>query len=328
MTEAYPSNQNEPDSAMPQSAPGQSRPAITVILNNGSGADAKDEIRQLVEETIVNAGRTVVFRPLATGEDFSAVCDEAARHAQQTGGILVAAGGDGTVNTVATACLRHDVPLGVIPLGTFNFFSREFGIPADPVEAARVLLYGEVRSVNVGDVNGRLFLNNASFGLYTRIIRQREEDKSRFGRFRLVALLSAIVTLLRGQKPFAIKIALDGLEQVRRTSMVFVGNNRLQLDELDLKVARCPREDKLAVVLMKPVGRFAMAGLLLRGALRDLNDDARLDMFCAGEFSVDSKRHRVEVVIDGEVIHCGIPLVFRMLPGGLKVIVPMAEIDR
>jgi diacylglycerol kinase family enzyme len=311
-----------------ENVPGSGFRPITVILNIGSGSDVKQQIRQEITEVLTAAGHAFEIIDIPPIGDFAALCEPLVIKARRHGGMVVAAGGDGTVNTVSALCHKHDVLLGIIPLGTFNYFSRELKLPGEPAEAAKVLVTGKVRSVTVGEVNGRLFLNNASFGLYTSIIRQREQDKSRFGRFRIVALVSAILTMMRNQKPFAIKLIVEGNPQLRRTSMVFIGNNTLQLKNLELEVAQCAKEDRLAVVVMKPASRLTTVGLLLRGVLKNLNNDSRLEMFCTDSFSVESKRRKIDIVIDGEVIQCRTPLLFQVRRGALKVMVPAQEADK
>jgi diacylglycerol kinase family enzyme len=107
--------------------------------------------------------------------------------------------------------------------------------------------------------------------------------------------------------------------------MVFVGNNTFQLNNMDLHVAHCAREDRLAVVVLKSTTRFEMARLLVRGALGKLNDEARLEMFGADSLVVASKRWKIDVVVDGEVIQCQMPLSFRTVRDALRVIAPRQE---
>ncbi len=297
--------------------------AITIILNSSAGNNEKERTLQQIMSVLKERAVTIV--ELKAPDDFSLIAEQAVLEATQRGALVAVAGGDGTVNLVAALCAKHQVPLGVIPLGTFNYFARALAIPADPAAAAQVLIDGVIRPVAAGYVNQHLFLNNASFGMYTRIIRNREQDKSRFGRFRIVALLSAIVTLMRGQRPFAIKLSANGIAEVRRTAMVFFGNNTLQLDNLALDVAQCTQADRLAVVVLKPLSRLAMARLLLRGAVKHMGDDDRLEMFCADQVTVETKRRSIDVVIDGEVIRCATPLDFRVVRNGLNVITPKQE---
>jgi diacylglycerol kinase family enzyme len=297
---------------------------ITVIFNVGAGADEKQQIRRQIEQVLISSAVTLAFVEIAPADDFLATCEREVLRAKRDGGMVAAAGGDGTINSVAALCCKHDVPLGVIPLGTFNYFARELGIPADPGAAAGILLTGRLRQVTVGYVNHRLFLNNASFGLYSRIIRKREQVKSRFGRFRIVAVLSAVATLLGGQRRFAVRLVAGGVQQIRRAAMVFVGNNTMQLDNLELDVARCAREDRLAVVLLRPTTRFGMMKLLLRSAFKRLDQDENLEMFCAEKFEIETRKPVLDVVVDGEIVRCRTPLSFRVAHGALTVMAPPA----
>ena len=182
--------------------------SITIILNPSSGVNQEERIRQQITDTLGEIPKVITLMP---SDDFYGICEQAVLEAKRTDGVVVVAGGDGTVNLVAGLCCKYGVVMSIIPLGTFNYFARELMIPLDVNAAAQLLLNGQINRVRVGHVNQHLFLNNASFGLYTRIIRNREADKSRFGRFRLVAVLSAIATFLRGQL-------------LRRRSMVLSGS--------------------------------------------------------------------------------------------------------
>lgn len=291
-------------------------------MNVGSGSDEKDEVRQGILEAVHEAGGEASIVELRPGGNISKTIERAVAEAGRTGAIVVAAGGDGTINTVAGHCCRHKIPMGVIPMGTFNYFARVLGLPASPADAAAALVGGKLRTIHVGYVNDRIFLNNASFGLYTNIIRRREAHKSRFGRFRAVALASAVATLIRGQRPFAIRIVTPDGVQLRRTTTVFVCNNVFQLENLGLDQTECVQSGRLAVALLKPLRRFDTARLLWSGITRRLNDEERLEQFCAQLFNVDSRRRMIDVVVDGEVVRCTTPLAFRVAHDALQVVVP------
>ncbi|MDO9179827.1 MAG: diacylglycerol kinase family protein [Agitococcus sp.] len=299
--------------------------SMIIILNSSSGVNHTDRIRQQIMDALGSLQNKATVITLMPDNDFYGMCEQAVLQAQRTKCLLVVAGGDGTVNLVAGLCCKYGVVMGIIPLGTFNYFAREHIIPLDVAAAAQLLLEGQIRPITVGYVNQHLFLNNASFGLYTRIIRNREADKSRFGRFRLVAVLSAVATLLRGQRPFAIKATVNGVQQLYRTAMVFVGNNTFQLNNMDLHIAQFAREDRLAVLVLKPTTRIEMALLVVRGALGKLNDETRLEMFGADSLVVESKRRKIDLVVDGEVVQCHTPLSFRTARDALWVVVPKQE---
>lgn len=293
-----------------------------VLMNVGSGSNEKQQVQQDILNAIGAAGGDASILELRPGKDIAKAVEHAVIEAKRTGTIVVAAGGDGTLTMVASHCCHHMIPMGIIPLGTFNYLAREMGVPMNPAEAATALVNGRRRTINVGFLNDRMFINNASFGLYTQIIRRREADKSRFGRFRIVALLSAIATLIRGQRRFAIRIVTPDGVHVRRTAMVFVCNNVFQLENIGLAQTECIRSGRLAVALLKPLQRFGAARLLLRGLTRTLNDEANLEQFCAQMFSVDSRRKKIDVVLDGEVTRCSTPLSFRVVHNALQIVVP------
>jgi hypothetical protein len=165
---------------------------------------------------------------------------------------VVAAGGDGTLNAVARATLGTGCPYGVIPQGTFNYFARTHGIPTDTAEAARALLAAEVVPVPVGSVNDRIFLVNASLGLYPEALDLREEQEERHGRSRPVALWATVLTVLRGHRPMRIRMESEGGLVERSTLTLFVGLNRLQLEQMGWDGAEV-EEGRLAAIVLEPV---------------------------------------------------------------------------
>ncbi len=302
-------------------------PAI-VILNPAAGsAWSAGELRRLLESAVAGLGRELHFVERAGGQPLPALAAEAAAAARASGAVVIAAGGDGTVSTVAAACFLQSVPLGVIPTGTFNYFAREWGVPEEPADALLAALGGVRVQVDVGFVNGRLFINNASFGLYPRLIRERESTKARLGRRRWVAGLAALGSMLGVQRRFAVSLEADGVRQIHRATMVFVGNNALQLQQLGLEVADCISQGRLAVVVQPPLGRLRRLRQILLGLLGLLNQEAALERSCATTLVVDSKRRLIELAIDGELCRLPSPLVFTkgrqvltlMLPAGRSI---------
>lgn len=301
-------------------------PPITILMNNGSGSSRGNAVHDEIIQAFAGHHCTPAIIDINAIPDFSETSAALFQKAKEKNGIIVAAGGDGTVNAVATQCVTHGVTLGVIPLGTFNYFAREMLIPLDVAEAVRIILQGRTVKASVGKIQDRLFLNNASFGLYTNIIRQRENATYRFGRLRIVAALSAVMSLIKGHRLFNIRISSDGAQPSHhRASMVFIGNNTLQLNNLGLDVAACTRRNKLAVVILKEAGAFATARLIWRGIIKHWQDETILETFCADAFDVDTKRTSIDLVIDGEIIHCHTPLSFHVETEALSVRVPTAQ---
>ena len=197
--------------------------------------------------------------------------------------MLVAAGGDGTINAVAAAAIEHDLPLGILPIGTLNHFARDLDIPLEIEDAIDVLATGHERCVDVGTVNDRLFLNNASLGMYATIVVDRERQQRRLGRGKWSALLRATVVALRDPRPFEVTIQADGRELRRTTPFVFIGNNdyevqgpgtgqRARLDDGTLSLYVLVARDGEVGELDSPV-RFAVRQRALRVLAPEQQDD-------------------------------------------------------
>ena len=298
-----------------------------VVLNAGSG-HAETELRcSTIRSVLEDAGRTC---ELEVVEDAARLDDVAARMAAKAlaaGGILVAAGGDGTLNTVAQAAVHSACPYGVLPQGTFNYFGRTHGIPEDLADAVHALLTARLRPVQIGMVNDRIFLVNASVGLYPRLLEEREHDKRQYGRSRVVAILSALKTALRPHRSLRIALELDGKLRHLRTPTLFVGNNRLQMEQVGMKPLEHALEaGQLAALAPRPVGRLRMLALLLRGALGRLGDTDDVLAFGFRTMTVRapmlSRRRRLKIATDGEVDKLELPLRFQVLDDRLMLMVP------
>lgn len=296
---------------------------FTVILNSGSGSKTGEQMHAAITHAMAQAGAPVHIVDIGGKPNITALIKQTVADAHAQGHVVVAAGGDGTINSVAGACHRAGATMGIIPLGTFNYFARENNIPVDVDGAINVLLTGQPKTVAAGKVNDRLFLVNASFGLYTTVIRNREQVKKRFGRYRIVALASALWCLLRGRATFGVDIDTHGNTLHRDTSMVFVGNNKFQLEGLGLATAETEGPDTISMVLLKPVTRWQTARLLLRGLLRDMRSEERLEEFSASHITVQTTRKRVSCVMDGEIVDVEAPLDFVAVPDALQLICPV-----
>ena len=298
---------------------------FTVILNSGSGSKTGEQMHAAITHAMGQAGAPVTIVDIGGRPDIMAVIKQTVVQAHANGDVVVAAGGDGTINTVAGVCHRAGATMGIIPLGTFNYFARENNIPVEVDGAIKVLLTGQAKTVAAGRVNDRLFLVNASFGLYTTVIRNREQVKKRFGRYRIVALASALWCLLRGRATFGVDIESHGQILHRDTSMVFVGNNKFQLESLGLATAETEGPDTISMVLLKPVTRLQTARLLLRGLLRDMRSEERLEEFSASHITVQTTRKHIACVMDGEIVNVQAPLEFSAVPDALQLICPADE---
>jgi diacylglycerol kinase family enzyme len=297
-----------------------------IVFNPGAGSRDAATMEATIRGVLEQAGRRYDIWRVEAPRQLPVLAQRAVDCARQQQGVVVAAGGDGTINTVAQVTLHSGCPFGVLPQGTFNYFSRTHGIPLDTTEATRALLEGMIRPVQVGLLNDRVFLVNASLGLYPKLLEDREAYKQQFGRRRLVALWAGVMTLLRVHRPLRLRLEHAGEVRDLRTSTVVVGNNPLQLQQLGLPEAQAVQQGQLAAIVVRPISPLAMAWLLLRGALGQLGDADHVVHFACERLTVRPYgRRRIKVAMDGEVAWLNTPLVFQVAPNSLQLLVPTRD---
>ena len=175
-------------------AEGADRDQILIVMNPHSGKKKHGRARRPASRRDRQPPRTASCCARSRGREIEATVKRAVAEGYRT---IAAAGGDGTICAVASALVGTGCRMGVIPLGTFNYFARGKGLPEDVAEAVRILCRGRrPRPLNIGEVNGRAFLNNASLGAYSRILESRERIYARCGRSRVAAYWSVLVALL------------------------------------------------------------------------------------------------------------------------------------
>ena len=298
-------------------------PTIAVIINAGSGADndtneLKNRVSQAFDANGIEANITI-----ASG---GAELLEAAKSCAQNDDfqIIVAGGGDGTIGAVAAAIIGTKKTLGVLPLGTLNHFSKDLGIPQDVPEAVRVIAENHSTAIDVGEVNGQIFLNNSSLGLYPSIVRRRERQQ-RLGQSKWYAAFWATVSVLRRYPFFAIKLKTETEELTRRTPFIFVGNNEYEMDAFKIGTRKCLDTGKLSVYLLRRTGRLGLARLAFRSLLGLLRQTKEFEAFCTAEVLLETRRpKKLLVAFDGEVQLMETPLNYRIREKSLRVIVPPA----
>ncbi|MFY1841023.1 diacylglycerol/lipid kinase family protein [Achromobacter xylosoxidans] len=313
-----------------QQSPANGAPPLTgheplfIVLNTGSGRGDAQVLQDIIRRVLDEAGRRYQLMPIDDPSRLVATAREAVALAREAGGIVVAAGGDGTLNAVAGQVLGQGVPFGILPQGTFNYFGRRYGISQDTEAALRGLLGGELRPVQVGLLNGRLFLVNASLGLYPQLLEDREAYKQRFGRSRLVALWSGLVTLMRAPRQLSLRLDYEGRVRDLRSPTLVVGNNRLQLEHIGIDPAELDR-GHLVAMAARPVGTLALYGLLLRGLFSRLGEAEHVVSFAFDRLMVSIRgRRRVKVAMDGEISWMDTPLEFKVSDTPLPLVVPVA----
>ena len=287
------------------------------VINAASGRNDPDTTRQVIEQTLHANGRVGQLLYAKPG-DIATVARKGAVMAIARRSAVVAVGGDGTINAVAQAAYAEGCAMGVVPQGTFNYFARTHGIPTDAVGAMQALLHSAPVPVQVGLINDQVFLVNASVGLYPELLQDREAYKARFGRSRVVAFGAALATLLARHRQLQLRIERSAGVREVKTPTLFVGNNRLQLEQVGLPEAQALDEGCIAAVMLRPIGSLAMLWLLFRGAFGSLGEADTVESFKFHRMLVTPRPARVgrkvKVAFDGELSHMRAPLDFRVAP--------------
>lgn len=297
-----------------------------IVINTGSGRGDADQTRETISRVMAEAGRRFELLPVDDASKLIDTAHMAVRLAREHDGIVVAAGGDGTLNAVSSVVLETGLPFGILPRGTFNYVGRAHGISQDTETATRCLLQSHIRPAQVGLLNGRPFLVNASFGLYPRLLEDREAYKRRYGRSRWVALWSALMTLGRAHRQLKVQVEHGGTLRTLRTPTIVVDNNPLQLRQIGIGQEEELEHDHLVAITSAPVGTLALYGILLRGLMSRLGEADNVISFAFSRMTVHlGKQGYIKVATDGEVYRAKTPLVFEVSPHKLQLLVPCGD---
>jgi len=291
---------------------------IVVILNQASGALSVPANREILVGALREAGLESIVVPITNGGEIGPAVRP---HLESDCRAVVAAGGDGTVNAVAALLAGTSMNLGVIPGGTLNHFAGDLHIPNDLTEAVNVLKTGVTKLVDVGTVNGRIFLNNSGLGLYPEMVMKREEIRKHGFRKATALLLASALTLLRFPL-LRVRLEVNGRVMERFTPFVFVGNNPYEVDGLQFGMR--PRVDSgaLCVWVARRTRRFGLLRAVFQMAFKGLRGVRELDVLTTREVLISPRRKIVPVSIDGEVFKLRTPLQYEIRPAALRVIVP------
>jgi diacylglycerol kinase family enzyme len=235
---------------------------------------------------------------------------------------VVAGGGDGTLSCAAGQLAGSGRPFGILPLGTLNHLARDAGIPDDLEAAAAVIAAGHVRAIDLAEVNGRVFVNNSSVGLYPDMVRSREAQQERLGRGKRLAMFWASLASLRSFRQHRLWISAPGLEERARTPLLFVGNNRYQVNLFALGQRERLDEGLLCLYAIRARGRAHLFWAGIRGLFGRLDQQRDFVTAYVTEAEISSDRAQLTLSADGETVRMETPLRYKIRPGALQLIVP------
>jgi diacylglycerol kinase family enzyme len=280
-------------------------------MNLKSGGGKAEKFR-LADECEKRDIEPVVLQP---GDDLLQLAEDAiARGAD----VIGMAGGDGSQALVATVASRRNVPHVCVPAGTRNHFALDLGLDRNDVVGALDAFADAVeRQIDLASVNGRIFVNNASLGLYAKVVQSPEYRDAK------VSTAASILPGLLGPEAKPLDLRFDGPDADYSTAdLILVSNNPYQMDHLvDVGTRQRLNLGVLGIVAAK-IADAAQAGRLVA-----MEAAGRISRFpgwlewSAPRFEVDSGGP-VDIGIDGEALRMDPPLVFESLPCALRVRLP------
>ncbi len=294
---------------------------LPVIANGNGGAAARlgDALVPELEQAFERSNTTVEIAAVAGGELAEAI------EAGADSGRVIVAGGDGTAATAAQILSGSRVELGLLPLGTLNHLARDLGLPADLAEAAAVASHGRATPIDVGEVNGHVFVNNASIGLYPLMVRKRDALRRARGWPKWLSTVPAAWAALERLPHHRLRLDWGKGERSIVTPLLFVGNNAYSLDSGEIGSRKSISEGKLAIYAVARRRRAALIWFAFRALAGRAKPDLDFEALAECErLTVSSSGGAVEIALDGELRRLDSPIEFRIRPGALTVLVPSA----
>ncbi|HKH91854.1 MAG TPA: diacylglycerol kinase family protein, partial [Gemmatimonadaceae bacterium] len=282
---------------------------IPAIVNVASGT--AEEARKVLEEG--DAFEVHAVEPDAIASTIREVVKDGATR-------VLVSGGDGTIATAAAELLETPAELAILPGGTLNHFARDLGVSTEAAEALRLAVEGKCRGVDIGVVNGHVFLNTSSVGAYVRFVRVRERLEKRFP-YRIASALAALRILFQ-LRTFAVEVEVEGQPRIYRTPLVFigVGERELQLPTLGSRIAGGQRG--LHVMVVRSRTRARLLAIALAAVAKGVDAVARtpqLDSFLVDRCRIKLRRPTA-VAIDGELEAMHTTLEFELRRDALHVV--------
>ena len=291
---------------------------VAFILNEKAGssdAEAIERHRSRIEQ-IANGGPVFIVR---NGDDIRQKVEQAVAAGCEG---VVAGGGDGTLNAVASRLVGTSTVFGVLPLGTLNHFARDAGIPLGIDAALDVIGRGEFDRVDVGEISGLHFLNNASLGLYVRLVRHRDRQQSTLGRGKWPAFAWAMWSAFKRFPFMTLQMSIDGQDSRCRTPFLFIGNNRYEMSGLRIGRRSSLQSGALSIYLAQRAGRRRLFVLALHALLGRLGSSNDFHVFDGQRLQIFSDHETLQVATDGEITRLRTPLECRIHARALKVYLP------
>lgn len=295
---------------------------LSVVLNAASGRKDALAKERIIRERLEPAVQSFTVHAARKGNAILGAAREAVRDGAD---IIVALGGDGTQSAVAGVLAGSGKVMAVLPGGTFNYFARGLGVGETLEAALDTILSGQVATVDLGEVNGRLFLNNASFGIYPEILERREAVYKRWGRSRIAAYWSVLLALRDLRDPMHLALTVGDETRHIHTPLAFAARSPYQLEALGLDGAEAVRAGHFALFLAKGQRPVELMLAAIRLAFGNISRGQDFELVIADDLIIDTRHPTRLVAFDGEKARLTGPFHLQMHRDALSVIVPAAK---
>jgi YegS/Rv2252/BmrU family lipid kinase len=293
---------------------------LTLILNHDAGTlrglDA-GEAAETLAAAFRDRGHAVAVELHEGAQAIEAI--RRVCRGQESDAVIVG-GGDGTISAAAAAAAECGIALGVLPLGTMNLFARSLGIPIEMQAAAVALAEGQIASVDICEVNGRLFIHHVAVGMHAKLVRVRERMTYASRHGKVWASLQAWWTVVRAPPRLDAEIRADDWAFRRRTAAILVSNNLL--GEGHLPYADDPRDGELGLYVVRSRRLPDLVRLTARLAVGAIATEPHLEQWQARSVEITLAASSIDASVDGEVVSLATPLLCRSHPRGLRVLRP------
>lgn len=286
---------------------------VGVIVNEKSGPDISNP--EKIEEEFKKYDFEVITK-ITTGKDLE---EQVAELIDESVDIIAVSGGDGTISGVVERIIGYDFPLGILPGGTFNNFAKDTGIPLNLEDAVKLIVNSKPHQIDVGEVNGKIFINNSSVGLYPRAVKIREKILHKLGGKKWAAMFIALITIFKRFPLFKVVVKTEQEIENITTPFVFIGNNEYKFEMFNLGRRTNFTAGKLNLYTANITKRFEILKLILLNIFNRLDQDKNFSLQLVENVTLETNNRTVNVAIDGEIVKLKPPLKYKILHKKLKV---------
>ncbi|QGN53639.1 diacylglycerol kinase family protein [Novosphingobium sp. Gsoil 351] len=284
--------------------------AVIVNTSGGTASSLGDKLEATVRAAF--AGQEIDLR-LVEGKHITEAVKAAAGRS-----VVAIGGGDGTQGSAAATFASSETAQIVLPLGTRNHLAKQLGMPADLAEAAKVAVGGKAEQIDLAKGGERVFVNNASIGLYTKLVRERDR---RWGP-KWLGTIPATWIVLRTLRAKPMMLCIDGRRERVVTPLLFIGNNRYSLEAGSVGQRESLSDGVLSLFVVAQASPLALIAFAFRALLGKADGERDFCALADAKEVVVEGRGAIDVAFDGEVERMALPLTFAIMPGALKVLVP------